>query len=259
MGIIKSIRHCKNIPGIIFFHIPKTGGTSVSNAMRQYYRLSQFHIKSRASTLAAIPDIDSRSGEPGLVEDVQKLRINLILYWAYAGKRFLTGHVWNDRRLVELKELDYVLVTCLRHPVDRWFSAYFYDRYKTGIHARIDEDIDEFLQTERAQNLGTTYVRYLGGLREDGNYSSPEALADAKTMLGTIDIIGFLEDLELFRLQIMDRIGVSLKFPHRRSSPVDKALQDNIKGSEVYRKAVESLCEQDIELFEHARSLNQGR
>ncbi|MDF1535040.1 MAG: sulfotransferase family 2 domain-containing protein [bacterium] len=259
MSIIQSMAHSRSGLGTIFIHIPKTGGTSVSNALRQYYRLSQFHIKSRASALAAIPDIESRSGEPGLYEDVQKLRINLILYWAFAGKKFLTGHVWNDRRLVELKKLDYVLITCLRNPLDRWFSAYFYDRHKTGSHARIEEDIDDFLQSERAQSMGTTYVRYVGGLREAGDYSSPAALADAIEMLGFIDIVGFLEDLDLLRSQVMARLGVRLRFPHRRRSPVDVTYQNRIKGSELIRKTVESICAPDLELYEHARTSAKGR
>lgn len=254
MGILKSISHSRRGLGTIFLHIPKTGGTTVSNALRQYYRLSQFHIKSRPSALAAIPEIESRPGEPGLYEKVQELRINLILYWARAGKKFLTGHVWNDRRIVELKKLDYVLITCLRHPVDRWFSAYFYDRLKTGAHARIEQEIDDFLETERARSMGTTYVRYIGGLREDSEYSSREALANAVEMLGTIDIVGFLEDLDQLRSQVLERIGIKLRFQHRRKSPSDRKYQDRIRGSELYRKTVESICAPDIELYEHARS-----
>ena len=241
--------------GIIFLHIPKTGGTSISKALRRHYRFSNFHVKSRASAAAALPDINQLSGEPGLYDEVQALRLNLVLYWAQAGKKFLTGHVWNDPRLVNLKTLDYLIVTCLRDPVSRWFSTYFYDSYKTGVHAKIEQDIDQFLDSERARSMGSTYVRYVGGLRKDRDYESRQAIEDAINMLHTIDIIGYLDNLDHLRSQVFDKLGFKLKISHRRRSPADEIIMEKIKGSKEYRKAVETLCEPDMELYERARTI----
>lgn len=256
MAIRLSKKKAHGDTGVIFLHIPKTGGTSISKALRKRYRFSNFHVKSRASAMAALPDMAQLDSDPGLYDEVQSLRRDLLLYWAHTGTQFLTGHVWNDPRFTDLRKCNYLVVTCLRDPVSRWFSAYFYDRYKSNQHARIDQDIDEFLKTERAISMGTTYVRYIGGMRDDRDYGSDGAVKDAISKLSTVDIVGFLDQLDLFRSQIMDSLGFQLRFPHRRRSPADGAYIEKIKNSLEYRKIVENICRPDLELYEQARSLN---
>jgi len=249
----------KGKKGVVFLHIPKTGGTSVSKALRQHYRFSNIHIKSEASARAALPGPEEYTEMSEYLDQIQALRLNLILYWAQTGKRFLTGHVWNDKKLVRLKDLDYLSVTCLRDPVNRWFSAYFYDRFKAGDHARIDQEIDEFLSSDRARNMGTTYVKYIGGLREDGDYSSDKALLEAMEMLPTIDIIGVLENLDHLGSEIHRQLGINVKFPHRRRSPADRSIMDKIKSSVELRKKVEELCAPDMELYDKVFSLMRSK
>ncbi|MCJ7501377.1 hypothetical protein MUP29_14130, partial [bacterium] len=82
-----------------------------------------------------------------------------------------------------------------------------------------------------------------------------KALKDSIDMLGTIDIIGFLDNLDLLSSQVKKYLGFNLKVPHRRRSPADETIREKIKGSREYRKAVETLCESDMELYERARTI----
>jgi hypothetical protein len=241
-------------PGIIFIHIPKTGGSSLSAAFRKHYRFSRFHIKSEATSLATEKRFGTNRTDPDYLEKVQQLRLSLIFYEAQKGTRFITGHFWMNEHISSLKSLEYRIITCLRDPVDRWFSNFFYSRYKEGQYSRIDQDLDDFLESDRARLLGTTFVRYIGGVRDDRNYTSRAAVDQAKTNLDIFDIVGFLHRLDEFCERVLDHTGINLYIPNRprRKSPADPALMKKIKISKEYRDAVTVLCRPDLEVYEHA-------
>jgi len=239
-------------PGIIFVHIPKTGGSSISASLRRHYRLSKFNIKSEITSLAAQKRFGIKRTDKDFVEFVQQFRLSLIFHEAEKGTRFITGHFWVNDLLPSLKPLGYRIITCLRHPVDRWFSHFLYSRYKEGTYGRIEQDMEEFLEGQQAVSLATTYVRYLGGVRENRDYATKSAVNRAIANMDMFDTIGFLEHLDAFREQISKSIGVKLRSEHRRRSPADPALGKKIRDSLDFRNAVERLCEPDLEIYEQA-------
>ncbi len=245
--------------GIIFVHIPKTGGSSISASLRKHYRLSKFNIKSEVSSLAAEKRFGHRETDPDFDETVHRFRLALIFYEAEKRTRFITGHFSVNERLSSLKPLGYKIITCLRDPVDRWFSHFFYLRFKKDSYGRIEQDIEAFLQTPRAMSLGSTYVRYLGGLRENRDYTSRSAVDTAKDNLEMFDLIGFLHSLESFLEGIEEATGFRPRIMHRRKSPADPVLQKKIRGSTELRSAVEKLCQGDREVYEKALSMFNGR
>lgn len=157
-----------------------------------------------------------------------------------------------DERLTSLKPLGYKIITCLRNPVDRWFSHFLYSRYKEGSYGRIEQDVEDFLESERAVSLATTYVKYIGGTRQDRDYTCRSAVDGALANLDMFDIVGFLDHLDAFREQIQENTGFNLRFEHRRQSPADPTIKRTIKDSKEYRTAVERLCEPDMEVYEQA-------
>lgn len=239
-------------PGIIFVHIPKTGGSSISSALRKHYRLSKFNIKSEATSLAALNRYGITRTDPYYDETLQKFRLSLIFHEAQMGKRFLTGHFWVDENLSSLKPFGYRIITCLRNPVDRWFSHYLYSRFKEGSHGRVEQDVEEFLESEQAVSFATTYVRYIGGIRQDRDYTARSAVDSAIANLDMFDIVGFLDHLDAFRAQIQESTGFHLRPEHRRRSPANPTIRKKIQDSKEYRNAVEKLCEPDMEVYEQA-------
>jgi len=190
--------------------------------------------------------------DPDYYETLQNFRLSMIFYEAEKGTQFITGHFWLNENLISLKPLGYTILTCLRDPVDRWFSHYLYARHKEGSHGRIETDIDDFLTTQTASSFGTTYVRYLGGIREDRGYSSPAAVRKAIGNLEIFDLMGFLHDLDGFRKRLECKTGLKLSKQHRRKSPANPALGKKIKDSPDIRREVERLCEPDNLVYEQA-------
>lgn len=243
---------CKKKPGIIFVHIPKTGGSSISSALRKHYRLSKFNIKSETTYLAAQKRFGITSTDPEFNEALQQFRLSLIFHEAQKGTRYITGHFWLNEHMSTLKPLGYRIITCLRNPVDRWFSHFLYGRYKEGSYGRIEMDIDEFLQSREAESFGTTYVRYLGGIRDDKDYTSRSAVDKAIFNLNIFDMVGFLHQLDDFRARIEKGTGFYLRPAHRRKSPANTELREIIMNSKEIRNTVEKLCEPDLAVYEQA-------
>lgn len=237
---------------LVFLHIPKTGGSSIAKAIGKHYRRSRFHVKAAPSWAAA-----SRAHHPdgAMFEDyLQALRSSLLLYSAELGTRYLTGHVWYTDGIRALRKDGYAVVTCLRDPVDRFISNYLYDRFKSVFHKKTDLDIEEYLESEEARRQAGIYLRYLNGIRDDGDHDSDQALSAARESLGQVDILGFLDDLGAFSARLESLLGRSLRIRHERSSPASARQAKELKSSTELRRQIADLCARDIELYSWARS-----
>lgn len=54
----------------------------------------------------------------------------------------------------------------LRHPIQRWFSAYFFNHAKKHPHSSIDEELGSYIETDKAAQAGQVYVEFLTASRD---------------------------------------------------------------------------------------------
>jgi len=242
-------------PGLLFLHVPKTGGSSIMYGLRRHYLFSWYNIRAAASLFAAKAVSGDLEGIEVSDEQIQRIRIPLVLYSAGQETKYIYGHVWYDSNFELLRSRGYLLMTCLRNPVNRFFSHFLWNRYKTTSHDRTSLTFEKFLENPSTGPLGSQYIRYMGGIREDGNYISQQAIDTAVKNCSSMDILGHLEDLEGLKGQIREKLHFNLKLGHEKSSPAPVEEAKRIRESRQLRSEVERICQPDLEFYHRIRKV----
>lgn len=240
----------------VFLHVPKCGGTSVSEAL---YATVPLHLKIGILDSPSIRQalaIQDRNRDPLSFHDegpnaeaITRFREALVLMHMAHQATLIHGHFLFSETAWQHFGDRYRYVTILRDPVARTISNFRMDQ-RTGVFTG---DFDAFLSSAEGRRKALHKLRYFSGMATVTPEQEPEAMALAKRNMERFSLIGFLDDLPGFAAGFATLFGVRPRISH-----YNKAEGKPFDITADQRARLTALCQPDITLFDHARRIAPG-
>jgi Galactose-3-O-sulfotransferase len=236
-------------PCVVFLHLPKTGGRTLTATLRYKYPSRTLFLESTSEPLTAIGDLPLE----------QRRRA-----------RAVTGHLHYGVHRYIPQECEYI--TVLREPIARVLSTYRFIRAspKHWLHDELvgsDMGLEEFVRTAADPGVDNEQTRLLSGRgsgemlwrgpdgRLHAHTPSPlgtDALAEAKRNLERFLVVGLTERFDESFILIRRALGWRLPMYETRNATKGP------KPTPPAREALDLIRDRnrlDLELYEHARRL----
>ena len=236
-----------------FMHIPKCGGTSLSEALYSLVPLDQkVGILDSPSIRRALGIYyGEATGAPlhDEMDDAARLaafREQLLIMHMAHDCRLIHGHFLFSEKADAVFGRDYKYVTMMREPVARTISNYRM-AHRTGNFAG---SLSDFAQSAMGRRMASHFLRYFSGVADPAENEGEALMERAKANMRKFAVIGFIEDQPAFLRRFRAAFGSQPVIEH-----YNKATEDRVAVSAGERRAIEALCAADIALFDFARTL----
>lgn len=233
---MKRIRSVKDVfyrRQIVFYHIPKCAGTSLSHAYRLRYMFSHFRLDE---------DITRKVMDYSDEDDWMTYKERLFRYHVLNGVNFVQGHVpFLDAYPEEIYERA-VFITCLRDPIKRVISHYYFD-------PRLNKmSFDEFLSNHRGSIETSVYCRFFGGLPFSAGKAVEKHARNAIEALNRFDVVGILESPREFEAALKKKTGVTINLPRRNVG--ERNSSGDARITEGQKDKLREMCRYDYLVYD---------
>lgn len=249
-GSLRSSLFKKTNEKIVFFHMPKCGGTSVHFALQSAYGLAQ-NIYQR--NLIKLDHYGSKEAAELMSIDMMEFREKLLFYFlSQKHPKFISGHFAFSNDADQVFGDTWKYVTFLREPVRRWFSHfYFNNSIESGSKNLNNKEINTKLKNflleypDRAKRMAEVYVSNLSG---NFNLSGEQKLDLALKNTSKFSVIGRLEDIKGFENSFENSFGVKIKINHLNSNKKKPTEYAEVIDSELLNE-ITNLCKYDSKIY----------
>lgn len=245
---------CRSLTGnvlgvpIVFFHVPKCGGTSIRDAISNSYGIRLKRLIDKFRSLDAFCEgfssrISTRSSKV-VNENLHEHRKHLLAYMLEKTQRtpILRGHFRYSKDIHDRYEKSYIFVTVIRNPVDRFISHYLDGKRHSGEFGH-DMSIKEYCDKSSKENEGSFIKRFFCDCNSEA--STKTAIENIES----IDIVGLLEYIDKFEIEFNKKLGVKLNIPHLNKGGSKKIIKSFKQNG--YIGKIKEICQSDIEIYKH--------
>jgi hypothetical protein len=234
---------------ICFIHVAKCGGTSIVEAIKNKYRLRDRLL--RKNKFVTVNASASTKGSDIVNESLWGYREKILAYYLSIGSnKFVAGHFPFSDLAFKSYQDEWKFISLLRNPVDRWFSHYFFNRYKKQEHFKTNLSIDEYLETEDSKFIGQLYHHIFYGRYDHDMGNSDEAYLKAIGNIDKLTCVGVVEHMDKFCQEFNRQFGARLKIKQKNKNPLSSTDQLTRITDDVRRK-VEKICEPDLKIYHY--------
>lgn len=237
----------------VYMHVPKCGGTSVSEALYAtvplHHKIGILDARATRRALAlhhlGVDDVSSFHDEGDRAEEAAAFREQLFFMYLAQDCRLIHGHFLLSDRIWEHAQDRYGFVSILRDPLARTVSNYRM-AHRNGI---FPGDFDAFLDSAMGRRMALHVLRFFSGQTTIPPEEVAPAMDRARARMAGFALIGMLEDLDGFSRRFAEEFGARLSIPH-----YNRGTGPDLDITPDQRRKLEALCAPDIELTERARA-----